>query len=101
MIWHAAAAFGATGAWLRWSVGWWLPLLLAVVAAHRRSRVAALLMIFVLAGWLGDRAAAGLDGAILPDLPVPEAGPWRAAAGARDLATVFLAASVSTDARLD
>ncbi|MEK9527105.1 MAG: ComEC/Rec2 family competence protein, partial [Acidimicrobiaceae bacterium] len=61
MIWHVAAAFGATGAWLRWSVGWWLPLLLAVVAAHRRSRVAALLLIFVLAGWLGDRAEAGLD----------------------------------------
>jgi len=55
-------------------------------------------------GWTrfaDDCAAAGLDGAILPDLPVPEAGPWRAAAGARDLATVFLAASVSTDARLD
>ena len=61
MTWHAAAAFGATGAWLRWSVGWWLPLLLAVVAAHRRSRVAALLLVFVLAGWLGDRAEAGLD----------------------------------------
>ncbi|MGA0830056.1 MAG: tryptophan synthase subunit alpha [Nitriliruptoraceae bacterium] len=55
-------------------------------------------------GWerfAADCAAAGLDGAILPDLPVPEAGPWRAAAAARDLATVFLAASVSTDARLD
>jgi len=61
MIWHTAAAFGAAGAWLRWSVGWWPPLLLVVVAAGRRSRVAALLAIFVLAGWLGDRAEAGLD----------------------------------------
>lgn len=55
-------------------------------------------------GWgrfAADCAAAGLDGAILPDLPVPEADRWRAEAGAHDLATVFLAASVSTDARLD
>jgi tryptophan synthase alpha chain len=55
-------------------------------------------------GWArfaADCAEAGLDGAILPDLPVPEAEGWRAAAGAHDLATVFLAASVSTDARLD
>ncbi|MGA1078347.1 MAG: tryptophan synthase subunit alpha [Nitriliruptoraceae bacterium] len=53
-------------------------------------------------GWerfAADCAAAGLDGAILPDLPVPEAGPWRAAAAARDLAPVFLAASVSPAAR--
>jgi tryptophan synthase alpha chain len=48
-----------------------------------------------------DLVAAGLHGAVLPDLPVPEAGAWRAAAGARGLATVFLAASVSSDARLD
>lgn len=55
-------------------------------------------------GWgrfAADCADAGLDGAILPDLPVAEADGWRAEAGSRDLATVFLAASVSTDARLD
>ena len=43
---------------------------------------------------------AGLSGAILPDLPADEAGPWRAAAEAAGLGTVFLASSVSTDARL-
>ena len=55
-------------------------------------------------GWerfAADSADAGLDGVILPDLPVPEATAWRGAAAARDLATVFLAASVSTGARLD
>ncbi|MFP5309278.1 MAG: tryptophan synthase subunit alpha [Actinomycetes bacterium] len=45
--------------------------------------------------------AAGLSGAILPDLPAGEAGPWLDAARPRDLATVFLASSVSADARLD
>jgi tryptophan synthase alpha chain len=44
---------------------------------------------------------AGLAGAILPDLPAGEAGPWLEAARPRDLATVFLASSVSSDARLD
>lgn len=43
---------------------------------------------------------AGLAGAILPDLPADEAGPWREAATDAGLATVFLAASVSTDQRL-
>ncbi|MDX1621254.1 MAG: tryptophan synthase subunit alpha [Nitriliruptorales bacterium] len=47
-----------------------------------------------------DLASTGLTGAILPDLPVPEAGPWLEAARARGLATVFLASTVSTDARL-
>ncbi len=44
--------------------------------------------------------AAGLTGAILPDLPADEAGPWRAAAEGAGLATVFLAASTSTEERL-
>lgn len=44
--------------------------------------------------------AAGLTGAILPDLPADEAGPWRTAAADAGLGTVFLAASVSTDERL-
>ena len=43
---------------------------------------------------------AGLAGAILPDLPADEAGPWREAAEAADLATVFLASSISSDERL-
>ena len=46
-------------------------------------------------------AAAGLAGVILPDLPASEGDDWRAAATPHDLATVFLASSVSTDERLD
>lgn len=45
--------------------------------------------------------AAGLAGVILPDLPAHEGDDWRAAAAHHDLATVFLASSVSTDPRLD
>ncbi len=48
-----------------------------------------------------ELADAGVAGVILPDLPVPEAGPWLVEARRRGLATVFLASSVSTDARLD
>lgn len=48
-----------------------------------------------------DCADAGLDGVILPDLPVTESDAWRAAAGEHSLATVFLASSVSTPDRLD
>ncbi|MPZ87684.1 MAG: tryptophan synthase subunit alpha [Nitriliruptorales bacterium] len=44
---------------------------------------------------------AGLAGAILPDLPADEGGPWLSRAAAHDLATVFLAAPTSTDTRLD
>lgn len=43
---------------------------------------------------------AGLTGAILPDLPADEAGPWTTAADKAGLGTVFLASSVSTDQRL-
>lgn len=45
-------------------------------------------------------AAAGLSGAILPDLPADEGAPWSAAAAAKQLATVFLAAPTSTLERL-
>ncbi|MEX0868423.1 MAG: tryptophan synthase subunit alpha [Nitriliruptoraceae bacterium] len=45
-------------------------------------------------------AQAGVDGVILPDLPVEEADAWRAAAQGAGLATIFLASSVSTDERL-
>jgi tryptophan synthase alpha chain len=48
-----------------------------------------------------DLVGAGIAGAILPDLPAVEAEPWIAAARPADLATVFLASSVSTDQRLD
>jgi len=46
-------------------------------------------------------AQAGLAGAILPDLPAEEGDAWRAEAAVHGLATVFLAAPASTDARLD
>jgi len=48
-----------------------------------------------------DCASAGLDGVILPDLPVLESDGWRAAASDQTLATVFLASSVSSSERLD
>jgi len=48
-----------------------------------------------------DCAAAGLDGVILPDLPVVEAEGWLEAASQEGLATVFLASSVSSPERLD
>lgn len=44
--------------------------------------------------------AAGVAGAIVPDLPVGEARPWLDVAGAADLASVFLVASTSSDAAL-
>lgn len=47
-----------------------------------------------------DAAAAGLVGAILPDLPADEGGPWTVAAAAHGLATVFLAAPTSSAERL-
>ncbi len=53
------------------------------------------------ARFAADCAAAGLDGVILPDLPVVDSGVWTAAAAAQDLAPVFLASSVSSPERLD
>ena len=48
-----------------------------------------------------DCADAGLDGVILPDLPVLESDVWRVAAEESGLATIFLASSVSSHERLD
>jgi tryptophan synthase alpha chain len=45
-------------------------------------------------------AGAGLNGALVTDLPVEEAGEYLRAMRARKLATVFLAAPTSTDQRL-
>lgn len=53
-----------------------------------------------LEGFADAAASAGLAGVILPDLPVEEGAPWRSVAAGHDLATVFLAASTSTDERL-
>ena len=48
-----------------------------------------------------DALAAGLDGMIVPDLPLVEAGPWRAAAETQGMASIFLEApnSSNEDAR--
>jgi len=47
-----------------------------------------------------DAREAGVDGALITDLTVEEAGDYIAAMRKRDLATVFMAAPTSTDARL-
>jgi tryptophan synthase alpha chain len=47
-----------------------------------------------------EAAAAGVDGALITDLTVEEAGDYLKAMRARKLATVFLAAPTSTDVRL-
>ncbi|GAA4526472.1 tryptophan synthase subunit alpha [Amycolatopsis samaneae] len=47
-----------------------------------------------------ELAAAGGAGCVLPDLPVQESARWRGHAEKHDLATIFLAAPSSTDARL-
>jgi len=44
--------------------------------------------------------AAGVDGCLINDLPVEEAGPYLQAMDVHDLAPVFLAAPTSPDARL-
>lgn len=47
-----------------------------------------------------ELAEAGGAGCILPDLPVQESAPWRESAARHGLATIFVAAPSSTDARL-
>lgn len=46
-----------------------------------------------------DAAEAGLSGLIVPDLPVEESDPLLEAAGAHDLATIFIVAPTTTDVR--
>jgi tryptophan synthase alpha chain len=48
----------------------------------------------------GELAQAGGAGCILPDLPVQESARWRECAARHSLATVFVAAPSTTDARL-
>jgi tryptophan synthase alpha chain len=48
----------------------------------------------------GRLVAAGIDGCILPDLPLEEAGPWCAAADDVGVETVMLAAPTAPDERL-
>jgi len=80
---------------------------LELVAGLRHLDVPKLVMTYVTIadtrGWArfaDELAEAGIDGVILPDLPVAEAGPWLEQADRCGLATVFLASSVSTDERL-
>ncbi|HUB42977.1 MAG TPA: tryptophan synthase subunit alpha [Streptosporangiaceae bacterium] len=47
-----------------------------------------------------ELAEAGGAGCILPDLPVQESAPWRESAARHALATIFVAASSTTDERL-
>lgn len=47
-----------------------------------------------------DAAAAGLDGTIIPDLPLEEAGPWMAAAKAHYLENILLAAPTTPSERV-
>jgi len=54
-----------------------------------------------LAAFADATREAGLAGAILPDLPAEEGGPWLEQAARASLDTVFLAAPTSTDDRLD
>lgn len=53
-----------------------------------------------LANFAGAAQDAGLDGALVTDLPVEEAGGYLAEMRRKNLATVFLAAPTSTEARL-
>lgn len=55
---------------------------------------------FGLARFCAAAQDAGVDGALITDLPVEEADEYRRAMRARQLATVFLAAPTSTDQRL-
>lgn len=52
------------------------------------------------ARFAAELAAAGVAGAIVPDLPLEELGPWAEAAHGAGLATVLLAAPVTPDERL-
>jgi len=47
-----------------------------------------------------DAARLGVDGFIIPDLPLEEAGPWRVAAAQAGVAAIFLAAPTSGPERI-
>jgi len=47
-----------------------------------------------------DAARLGVDGFIIPDLPLEEAGPWRQAAAREEVAAIFLAAPTSGPERI-
>jgi tryptophan synthase alpha chain len=49
----------------------------------------------------GNLAGSGVSGAIIPDLPLEEVGPWAAAADAAGIATVLLAAPSTPPDRIE
>ena len=51
--------------------------------------------------FVADAAAAGVDGLIVPDLPVEESGPLAAACQEHGLALVFIVAPTTTDERIE
>lgn len=53
------------------------------------------------AAWVKDAVSAGVDGVIVPDLPVEEAGTLLGQAAPAGLGTVFLASPATSDERLD
>lgn len=59
-----------------------------------------LVLRYGLARFAQAASEAGADGAILTDLPPEEAAPWKQAAEAHDIATIFLVTPVSTPARI-
>jgi len=82
---------------------------LQLAASIRKQRPAAGLIVFSyfnpilqhgLARFANDAADAGVDGALVTDLTMEEAGPYLRAMRARKLDTVFLAAPTSTNERL-
>lgn len=54
-----------------------------------------------LAAWVKEAVRSGVDGVIVPDLPVEEAGPLLSVAKPAGLGTVFLASPATSDERLD
>lgn len=81
---------------------------LELAAALRRQTSAGMIVFsylnpilqFGLERFCDQASKAGLDGALVTDLPVEEAGDYLRVMRARKLATVFLAAPTSTDRRL-
>jgi len=78
-----------------------------VKAIRRRSTVPLVLMGYAnpvfaygLARFIHDASEAGVDGTIIADLPLEEAGEYRAVAQKNDLATIFLAAPTTSNERL-
>jgi tryptophan synthase alpha chain len=74
---------------------------------RRRSEVPLILMTYYnpvlrygVAAFVRDAAAAGVDGLIVPDLPVEEAAELMASCRSKGICTIFLVAPTSTDDRM-